>query len=187
MSDFPDVVTTDNFTNFSVYDLTSQRTVPYLFSDNNQDGLIGGSDIIYFYEKDNNEEYHYSWNVSFYDIDTQSPIQYNYGNGDSLYISVTKPFSHRDTLYFQSIKPFVDNNLASNELANIRVVPNPYIAATKFESPLPPGVTSGRGERKIEFQNLPSDALVKIFTSRGQHVKTLYHDGNIHSEQYHGI
>ena len=64
---------------------------------------------------------------------------------------------------------------------NIRVVPNPYIAATKFESPLPPGITSGRGERQIEFQNLPSDASVKIFTSRGQHIKTLFHDGNIQS------
>ena len=181
LSDFPDAVPTDNFTNFSVFDLSNQRNVPYLFTDNGGDGLIRGSDIIYFYEKDSNEEYHYTWNVSFYDIDTQSPVQYNYGNGDSLFISVTKPFSHRDTLYFQSIQPFVDNDLASNELANIRVVPNPYIAATKFESPLPPGVTSGRGERKIEFQNLPSDALIKIFTSRGQHVKTLYHEGDIHS------
>ena len=178
---FPDVVTTNNITNFEVYDLTNERNVPYLFADSNQDGLISGSDIIYFYEKDDNDEYHYSWNVSFYDIDTQSPIQYNYGSGDSLFISVTKPFSDRDTLYFQTMEPFVDDQLASNELENIKVVPNPYVAATKFESPLPPGVTSGRGERKIEFQNLPNDALIKIFTSRGQHVKTLYHDGNMHS------
>ena len=44
--------------------------------------------------------------------------------------------------------------LPQENLNNVKVVPNPYIAATKFESPLPPGITSGRGERKIEFQNL---------------------------------
>ena len=60
-------------------------------------------------------------------------------------------------------------------------MPNPYIAATKFETPLSPGITSGRGDRKIEFQNLPSDATIKIFTARGQHVKTLYHSGDIHT------
>ena len=55
------------------------------------------------------------------------------------------------------------------------------IAATIFESPLPPGITSGRGNRKIEFQNLPADSKVKIYTARGQHIQTLVHAGSIHS------
>ena len=181
LNSFPDVVSTDNETNFKVYDLSNNRNVPYLFYDIDSDGFIDGDDIIYFYEEDENSIYHYSWNVAFFDLDSQNPIQYNYGQGDSLFISVTKPFSQRDTLYFTTNQPFIDNALISSELNDIRVVPNPYIAATKFESPLPPGVTSGRGERKIEFQNLPNDASIKIFTSRGQHIKTLYHDGNIHS------
>ena len=46
---------------------------------------------------------------------------------------------------------------------------------------LPPGITSGRGNRKIEFQNLPSDGKVHIFSSRGQHVRTLTHSGNMFS------
>ena len=108
-------------------------------------------------------------------------FSYDYSAEDVLYISTSKPFNNSDTFYFETLEPFIDNNLASSELSDIRVVPNPYIAATKFESPLPPGVTSGRGERKIEFQNLPYDASVKIFTSRGQHIKTLYHSGDIHS------
>ena len=181
LSLFPEAVTTDNFTNFKVYDLTNDRDVPYLFVDNDQDGLIDGFDIIYFYEKDINDQYHYSWNVSFFNLDTQNPVQYNYGNGDSLFISVTKPFSQRDTIFFETSLPFVDGNLASNQLNEVKVVPNPYIAATKFETPLSPGITSGRGDRKIEFQNLPSDATIKIFTARGQHVKTLYHSGDIHT------
>ena len=64
-------------------------------------------------------------------------------------------------------------------MSNIRVVPNPYIAATAIESSLPPGVSSGRGERKVEFQNVPNDAVIKIYNIRGQHIRTLNHDGNI--------
>lgn len=178
---FPEAIVSDNPTNFKVHDTSNNVEVPYLFFDNDNDGKLDGQDIIYFYEKDSNGNYHYTWNVSFFDIDLQNPVEYNYENGDSLFISVTKPYSSRDTLYFQTELPLIDPLLSVNELDDINVVPNPYIAATKFESPLPPGITSGRGERKIEFQNLPSDATLKIFTARGQHVRTLNHSGNIHS------
>ena len=70
---------------------------------------------------------------------------------------------------------------AQKDLSRVRVVPNPYIVGHRFESPLPPGITSGRGSRKVEFQNLPSDAKVHIFTARGQHIRSLLHDGNIFS------
>ena len=63
----------------------------------------------------------------------------------------------------------------------IRVVPNPYVVGHRFESPLPPGITSGRGSRKVEFQNLPADGMVHIFSSRGQHIRTLNHSGNMFS------
>jgi hypothetical protein len=44
---------------------------------------------------------------------------------------------------------------------------------------LNPGITSGRGERKIDFTNLPNEATIRIFTSRGDHIITLNHAGNI--------
>ena len=40
-------------------------------------------------------------------------------------------------------------------------------------------MTSGRGERKIEFINLPDDAIIKIYNIRGQHITTLNHNGDI--------
>ena len=180
LSAFPDAVESNVATNFKVFDLTNNVNVPYLFLDYGRAGKIDGNDIIYFYEKDINDNYHFSWNISFFDNGLQNPIK-DYTYGDSLFLSVSKPFSSRDTLYFQTNLPEVNFEKSINELSDVRVVPNPYVAATKFESPLPPGVTSGRGERKIEFQNLPSDATVKIFTSRGQHIRTLSHSGNIHS------
>ncbi len=178
---FPDAIESNNSTNFKVFDLSNNVEVPYLFLDYGRAGKIDGGDIIYFYEKDSNDNFHFSWNLSFFDLDLQNPIEYEYTTGDSLFLSVTKPFSIRDTLYFQSNLPKIDYETSITELSDVRVVPNPYVSATKFESPLAPGITNGRGERKIEFQNLPDDATVKIFTSRGQHIRTLSHSGNIHS------
>ena len=48
-----------------------------------------------------------------------------------------------------------------------------------MEASLPPGISSGRGERKVEFQNVPSGAIIKIFNIRGQHIITLNHNENI--------
>jgi hypothetical protein len=56
-------------------------------------------------------------------------------------------------------------------------VPNPYIAATTHELPLPPAVTSGRGERRVDFIHCPAGSRVYLFTARGEHVVTLRHDG----------
>ncbi|NUN71403.1 MAG: hypothetical protein HUU02_17030, partial [Bacteroidetes bacterium] len=63
-------------------------------------------------------------------------------------------------------------------LSNIRVVPNPYVVQATWETP-PAAGTFGRGERKIEFQNLPQGSTVSIYTSRGEHIRTLYQDGSI--------
>ena len=173
----PDAIEDTQMTNFKIYDTQNDRLVPYIFLE--QEGFenhtLDFGDQIYFYDKLNDSTYQLSWTLSFFDIG------FTYELEDILSISTSKPFNSNDIFYFETSEPFVNDDLASSELSDIRVVPNPYIAATKFESPLPPGVTSGRGERKIEFQNLPHNASVKIFTSRGQHIETLYHNGNIHS------
>jgi hypothetical protein len=63
-------------------------------------------------------------------------------------------------------------------MSKIRVVPNPYLTASSLEPPLPPSVTSGR-IRRIDFIHLPATATIHIYTSRGDHVITLTHEGNI--------
>jgi hypothetical protein len=47
------------------------------------------------------------------------------------------------------------------------------------EPPLPAGVTSGRGERRITFTHVPAGAKIHIFTARGELVRTLTHDSSI--------
>ena len=58
-------------------------------------------------------------------------------------------------------------------------MPNPYFSAHAYEAHLAPGITSGRGERRVIFTNVPSDGKISIFTPRGQHVISLEHSGNI--------
>ena len=86
---------------------------------------------------------------------------------------MTKPFRQGDVYEFTTPVAAVKDKLTKTDMSGIRVVPNPYVAATEFESALPPGITSGRGERKVYFQNVPSDAKIYIFTSRGRHLRTL--------------
>jgi hypothetical protein len=91
-----------------------------------------------------------------------------------------KPFRTGDFLEFSTIKPEIKQLVTKEEMKRIRVVPNPYIVATAHELPLPPGITSGRGERKIDFIHLPSGSKINIFTARGEHVISMDHDDNIH-------
>ena len=101
------------------------------------------------------------------------------GNGNTLTLRTTKPFSSRDAFEFTTKSEHYDDELAKENLENIRVVPNPYVAAASWEQPLPPGVISGRGERKIDFINVPQDSRIDIYTSRGAHVVTLHHEGGL--------
>lgn len=57
-------------------------------------------------------------------------------------------------------------------------MPNPYVVSNVFEQPLPPQVR-GRGERVINFTNLPPGARIHIYTASGTHIRTLEHNGDI--------
>ncbi len=96
------------------------------------------------------------------------------GAGDKFKIRISKPFYEGD--YFSySIKPSsTDANKANQELSKVSVVPNPYLGAATWERI---NLNStGRGERKISFINLPAKCEVRIYTMAGALVKTLYKD-----------
>ena len=71
---------------------------------------------------------------------------------------------------------------AVNELESIRVVPNPYMAGSLWESEY----DSYRREptRKIEFINLPMECEINIFTLSGDLIKTLVHNENHGTETW---
>jgi hypothetical protein len=117
----------------------------------------------------------------FFIAKTGEPVDtvYNLAENDRLVIRTTKPFRQGDVFEFTTELPSVETEAAVASLERVRVVPNPYVTAAEFEPPLNPGITSGRGERKIDFIHLPAGASIRIFTSRGDHVVTLVHEGNI--------
>jgi len=171
-------------TNFKVMNLTDNVEVPFFLFDFplGKQGEIGPGDYIYFYDKDSTGIDRYTWNIAFTSRQNQNSNNIlHFGDGDTLFIDFTKPFRNTDLFTFQGPKPKVDIPRAKSEMNEIRVVPNPYIVGHKFESPLPPGITSGRGTRKVEFQNLPLDSRVHIFSTRGQHLRTIEHSGNLHT------
>ncbi len=110
---------------------------------------------------------------------TGSPSMEMPGSGYTLSLQTLKPFTSRDAFEFTTVAEHHDDEVAKDKLEDIRVVPNPYVATAEWEQPLRPGVISGRGERKIDFINVPEGSKIDIFTSRGSHVITLHHEGGI--------
>jgi hypothetical protein len=88
------------------------------------------------------------------------------------------PYSSQDKFTFLTKAQYIDPNLAKQQFeTDPYVVPNPYVGAASFEPQR--FAVSGRGERKIEFRNLPANCTIRIYTVTGEFVKDLVHDGNI--------
>ena len=92
-------------------------------------------------------------------------------------VQIKTPFRSGDEYHFTTKAAKVDRNIAVTELDDIVVVPNPYIAAARWE---PPRLyATGRGERRIFFINLPQKCTIRIYTISGDHVQTLEHSSSI--------
>jgi hypothetical protein len=166
--------------NFRVYNLTDSTYIKFIFGDNAGNGKLSPIDEIFFLEKQPDGKLGFTWDVFFVAKPSEKPdTVYNLTTGDKLVLKVTKPFRKGDVYEFTTVKPRVEEKTAEVELTQVRVVPNPYVTASSLEPPLPPGITSGRGQRRIDFIHLPAQSKITIFTSRGEHVVTLNHDGNI--------
>ena len=101
--------------------------------------------------------------------------------GSSLQFRTSKPFQTGDRVTFDASSPSYDVALAADELDDVYVVPNPYVATSTFE----PANTfrAGRGERRIYFMNLPPECTIRIYTITGRLVQTLHHQSTIDNGQ----
>jgi len=162
--------------NFRVYNMTDRRYVDFVYSNPFNNRKLSPFDEVVLIEKDESGVSLYTWDIFF---TQRRDSVFTFGSGDTLTIRLKKPFRSGDVLEFQTEIPRADAEKAGSELDRIRAVPNPYVVANVNELPLPPAITSGRGERKIDFIHLPASSTVRIFTSRGEHVATLRHGGDI--------
>ncbi len=165
--------------NFRVYDITDRnnpKRVQFGFSETRpfrHDTLSFGDNIII----SDSTGTEFSWRIT---ISGQDSSEFVPVGGDTLFLRFLKPISGDDKFTFHTTKASYDITSAKEQLDRVKAVPNPYVVANIFEEPLPPNVR-GRGERIVYFINLPPKSKVNIYTSSGNHVRTLEHDGELNN------
>jgi hypothetical protein len=173
------VATPCKFRIFNTTDSTYIKYYYYDYSGYGGGGLAGDVEVVML-EKNPRGVYSPTWDSYFsVRVGDRADTIYVLGSNDRLVIKTRKPFRRGDVFTFTPTLPRVDADSAKKVVSRVRVVPNPYVAAAQFELPLNPGITSGRGQRRIDFIHVPAGATIKIFTARGEYVNTLRHDGNI--------
>jgi hypothetical protein len=169
--------------NFRILNRTDNTYIKFLFTEGPSPGgsnKLSPLDELILMEQNPRGAYYPTWDIFFLaKVGEPGDTVYNLGAGDKFIIKTTKPYRNGDVFEFTTEIPRIDNAVAGSLLDRIRVVPNPYVTASSFEPPLNPGITSGRGERKIDFTHLPAGATIRIYTSRGDHVASLRHEGAI--------
>jgi hypothetical protein len=166
-------------TNFKVFDAQTGAGVPYTLLETvpspvKPNGYFTANDLIILLQNvktaSGKDTTVITWTVSPLGVDSVNHVP---TSGDTLRLRLSRPFSRNDIFQFSTKSAIVDAGLATSQLDAIRVVPNPYVVATSQEPPLPPTITSGRGERKISFIHLPKNSVVYIYTIRGELVRRL--------------
>jgi len=169
--------------NFRIFDLTTGDTLPAP-GYKAVNGTIRDFTTYIFHRTADGENF-ISWYMKFAFADTidllahdttMSPVR-SLGAGDTLRFMTTKPFTARDIFQYETLSAAVDSAQTAGWQNRVRVVPNPYVAAVRWE-PVN-RFTSGRGERRIDFIHLPANSEVRIYTIRGDPLVTLHHSDSI--------
>ena len=161
--------------NYLITDLNTGDTVKSEIIDNDKSkSLTLGDDIVLIQSV--GTQVKYSWRIHYQPPFNPALTPVMPQAGDKFRFYTKKPFYSGDYFSFTTKSSTVDNNLANKSLSKISVVPNPYIATASWEPrSLYP---TGRGDRKIDFINLPAKCTIKIYTIAGALVKTLYKDNS---------
>jgi hypothetical protein len=99
------------------------------------------------------------------------------GLGDTFVQRLTLPITPNDVFVFTTSGEQAGGAVAGSVPNVPYVVPNPYVGSASFEPAR--FATSGRGVRRLEFRAVPRNAVVRIYTVRGELVQTVRHDGSL--------
>lgn len=152
--------------------LITGKQADLFISDTDENGELNSGDILFLAERDERNRVKYRFMITILDNGGTEDVAPT--AGDKFRISTTRPFGRDDRFQFTMRKQTVDTELAKESLEDIFVAPNPYLGAASWERK---SGSIGRGERKIEFFNLPRKCTIRIFNVRGELVRTLEHDG----------
>jgi hypothetical protein len=98
-------------------------------------------------------------------------------NGDVLHIQIGTPFRSGDRFIFTTQAAELNVELAEDSMDEIAVVPNPYVAAARWETQRL--LATGRADRRVYFIHLPMVCTIRIFSMSGDHVRTLEHESSM--------
>jgi hypothetical protein len=107
--------------------------------------------------------FHHSW---FFRLDT---LDLNYNDGDVFTVAGAPLNGADDVFTFRT--DGVSATVAGQNLDNIKVVPDPYLGHSHWET--------SKFYRQIHFVNLPNSCTIRIYTLGGDLVRTIEHDGTM--------
>ncbi|MCH7573881.1 MAG: hypothetical protein IIA59_02035 [Candidatus Marinimicrobia bacterium] len=160
---------------FKIRNLTEPGFIDFFFEDNpeNPDSTIGVGDVLTLIAELSGKNAVSSWKLEFDIAIGDSAIVPQ--PGEKLRVTTLKPFSASDVYEFstQGWMTATENKL--DAMANIYVVPDPYVAVNPLE-PRQSSALVGRGERRVEFVNLPEQCTIRIYSVSGKLVRVLKHN-----------
>ena len=153
--------------NFQVWNTTINEKFKFSLNERvNIDSVLNGGDEIVILFDVQGFNYKSCWKITMDTLLTAEPSP-----GDIFKLIISKPFGSSDTYEFKTTSTYSSNDVAKSNMDNIYVVPDPYVVTASWEKPL--YYSSGRGERRIDFVNLPRECTIKIFSMSGKHIKTI--------------
>lgn len=169
-------------TNFQVWDVTnpdSSFKIDFRFRDGNQTankkGSLSHGDKLQLVSKYNQAQRTWFFDINVPGFDTLEAGEIKYPEeGDVLKITSKKPFDRNDKFTFTLTGNYIEPSKVKKELNKIYVVPDPYIAVSSLERKVI-NVDEGRGDRRIDFVNLPNECSIEIYTTSGRFVRELFH------------
>ncbi len=159
--------------NFEVWSTTTGQQFEFLFEEEGEpDGLLGPGDVVTTVFDISGFRFNLGWRFTFGAPQGEETVMPE--SGDVYALDVSKPFSSLDRVTFTTRASGFDPVQAAADLENVYVVPDPYVVSASWEKPL--FNQTGRGERRIDFVNLPPECTIRIFNTAGKLVQTIHHD-----------
>ena len=165
---------------FRLFEQGTGAAVPFIFSevDSTENGQIDAGELIQiaFKKREDRSALTPTWNITFEppkDASGQVMSSSEFispSMGDVFELNTSIPFSSRDTYVLKSSAGYLDKLPDVSVLDEVSVVPNPYVAANVSEAK---PFLSGRGERRIEFRNVPNQSVLRIYSASGVFIREL--------------
>jgi len=163
--------------NFQVWNITENVKMEFQFAESGtgQENMISPGDVLTLIAKRQGFNVSTTWRLEF-GITTGLDLILPEG-GDILLVQTDKPFSSEDVYEFSTVGWNTTKEQNESLLDNVFVVPDPYVGVNSLEIKQSSAL-SGRGERRVDFVNLPRQCTIRIYTVSGKFVQAIDHNAS---------